>query len=272
MSQPCPTACTVFTRSTARPAGWRPSSRPPALIEEHTYLVVPSEARAWALAAGLPLPPEEYDAIQPPVSSPHVNITSPAMYTYVRGKVMLQGTAAGEGFRFYQLQAGQGLNPSDWLQASPDGSQPVQNGVLGTWDTTGLDGLYALRLVVVRQDQSVETSIVQVTVDNRAPLARLVYPVAGQILEDAAGRNLTFQAEASDGVRVARVVWLVDGRMVGVDRFGRNIHYLRISLTDHCNLRCVYCMPEDMTFRPNADLMQDDELLLLVRLFATPGI
>jgi molybdenum cofactor biosynthesis enzyme MoaA len=37
-------------------------------------------------------------------------------------------------------------------------------------------------------------------------------------------------------------------------------HYLRISLTDHCNLRCVYCMPEDMTFRPNAELMQDDEI------------
>ncbi len=55
------------------------------------------------------------------------------------------------------------------------------------------------------------------------------------------------------------------------DRFGRNIHYLRISLTDHCNLRCVYCMPEDMTFRPNAQLMQDDELMLLVRLFASMG-
>jgi cyclic pyranopterin phosphate synthase len=55
------------------------------------------------------------------------------------------------------------------------------------------------------------------------------------------------------------------------DRFGRHIHYLRISLTDHCNLRCVYCMPEDITFRPNADLMQDDEILELVRLFASLG-
>ena len=55
------------------------------------------------------------------------------------------------------------------------------------------------------------------------------------------------------------------------DRFGRKIHYLRISLTDHCNLRCVYCMPEDMTFRPNPELMQDDELMLLVRLFANLG-
>lgn len=56
------------------------------------------------------------------------------------------------------------------------------------------------------------------------------------------------------------------------DRFGRNIHYLRISLTDRCNLRCVYCMPEDMTFRPNAELMQDDEILTLTRLFANLGI
>lgn len=58
---------------------------------------------------------------------------------------------------------------------------------------------------------------------------------------------------------------------MSLDRFGRRIHYLRISLTDHCNLRCVYCMPEDMVFRPNAEMMQDDELLLLVRLFASLG-
>ena len=59
---------------------------------------------------------------------------------------------------------------------------------------------------------------------------------------------------------------------MSIDRFGRNIHYLRISLTDHCNLRCVYCMPEDMTFRPNAEMMQDDEIFSLVRLFARLGI
>lgn len=58
---------------------------------------------------------------------------------------------------------------------------------------------------------------------------------------------------------------------MAIDRFGRNIHYLRISLTDHCNLRCVYCMPEDMTFRPNAELLQDDELIQLVKLFASLG-
>src|SRR5512141_2797521 len=58
---------------------------------------------------------------------------------------------------------------------------------------------------------------------------------------------------------------------MAIDQFGRNIHYLRISLTDHCNLRCVYCMPEDQTFRPNPALMQDAEIAMLTRLFATLG-
>jgi len=58
---------------------------------------------------------------------------------------------------------------------------------------------------------------------------------------------------------------------MGFDRFGRKISYLRISLTDHCNLRCLYCMPEDMTFRPNAELMQDDEILFFTQMFANLG-
>lgn len=58
---------------------------------------------------------------------------------------------------------------------------------------------------------------------------------------------------------------------MAIDRFGRNLHYLRISLTDHCNLRCVYCMPEEMVFRPNAELMQDEEVIFLARLFARLG-
>lgn len=58
---------------------------------------------------------------------------------------------------------------------------------------------------------------------------------------------------------------------MSTDRFGRNINYMRISLTDKCNLRCVYCMPEDITFRPREELLQDDEILRLVRIFADLG-
>lgn len=56
-----------------------------------------------------------------------------------------------------------------------------------------------------------------------------------------------------------------------LDSFGRDIRYLRISLTDKCNLRCVYCMPEVMSFQPNDELMTRDEVLRLARLFVELG-
>ena len=56
------------------------------------------------------------------------------------------------------------------------------------------------------------------------------------------------------------------------DSFGRDIHYLRISLTDKCNMRCVYCMSEDMVFQPTEELMTTPEILRLVNLFARLGI
>ncbi len=55
------------------------------------------------------------------------------------------------------------------------------------------------------------------------------------------------------------------------DQYNRDINYLRISLTDACNLRCVYCMPEKMTFRPRDELLSDDELRRLIGLFAAVG-
>ena len=57
-----------------------------------------------------------------------------------------------------------------------------------------------------------------------------------------------------------------------LDHFGRNIHYLRISLTDACNLRCVYCMPENMEFRSKAELMTSAEILRLTHIFASMGV
>ena len=59
---------------------------------------------------------------------------------------------------------------------------------------------------------------------------------------------------------------------MSLDRFARNIHYLRISITDHCNLRCVYCMPENMVFRPREEMMSYDEMIRLTRIFAKLGV
>src|SRR2546425_4677407 len=57
------------------------------------------------------------------------------------------------------------------------------------------------------------------------------------------------------------------------DQYGRELKDLRISLTDRCNLRCVYCMPaEGIDFRPAEELLADHELLLLVRVAAELGV
>ncbi|MBI3741639.1 MAG: radical SAM protein, partial [Chloroflexi bacterium] len=56
------------------------------------------------------------------------------------------------------------------------------------------------------------------------------------------------------------------------DSFGREIHYLRVSLTDRCNFRCVYCMPARGNFyAPLPHLLSDDELIRLIRIAATIG-
>jgi cyclic pyranopterin phosphate synthase len=57
-----------------------------------------------------------------------------------------------------------------------------------------------------------------------------------------------------------------------VDRFGRQITYLRVSVTDRCDFRCVYCMAEDMTFLPRQDLLTLEEIDRLASAFVARGV
>jgi cyclic pyranopterin phosphate synthase len=56
------------------------------------------------------------------------------------------------------------------------------------------------------------------------------------------------------------------------DPFGRAITYLRVSVTDRCDLRCIYCMAEDMTFLPRAEVLSLEELDRLCRAFIRLGV
>ena len=135
----------------------------PQLIEEQVYLVVPGDARSWAQAAGLAIPPASYDVIQPPRFDEHVNIVSPELFSEVSGDVEIEGTAAGDDFVSYRIVVGQGLNPDRWIQVA-EGNEPVTNDTLAEWNTSSLSGLYAVQLQVVRSDQRVDTAIIQVTI------------------------------------------------------------------------------------------------------------
>ena len=58
-----------------------------------------------------------------------------------------------------------------------------------------------------------------------------------------------------------------------LDRFNRNINYLRISVTDRCNLRCRYCMPEEgVTLLKHEDILTFDEIAAFTREAVTMGI
>jgi cyclic pyranopterin phosphate synthase len=57
-----------------------------------------------------------------------------------------------------------------------------------------------------------------------------------------------------------------------IDPFGRHISYLRVSVTDRCDFRCVYCMAEDMTFLPKAEILTLEELDRLCTAFVRLGV
>src|SRR5919109_1921911 len=57
-----------------------------------------------------------------------------------------------------------------------------------------------------------------------------------------------------------------------IDPFGRSISYLRVSVTDRCDFRCVYCMAEDMSFLPKAEILSLEELDRLCSAFIRLGV
>jgi cyclic pyranopterin phosphate synthase len=57
-----------------------------------------------------------------------------------------------------------------------------------------------------------------------------------------------------------------------VDRFGRHVTYARLSVTDRCDFRCVYCMSEDMTFLPRAQVLTLEEIYAVGRAFTDLGV
>ncbi len=188
---------------------------PPAMVIENVFMDVPPEAEDWAEAVGLPQAPDEYDNLQSPQKDPTIHISSPDLFSLIAGKVAINGTAGGEDFEYFRVEAGQGLNPQTWLQIGEESYQAVESGLLTNWDTTQTpDGLYALRLQVIRTDQSLATAITQVTIDNTPPEIHIQYPAPNQALSKAPDQPLLFLVNAQDAVGVASVEWLIDGEII----------------------------------------------------------
>ncbi len=213
---------------------------PPELVQKRNYMVVPPEARLWAKDAGIPAPPTAYDTFQEPAVQPDVHISSPEMFADGRAKLEIRGSATGTNFAWYRLEYGQGLYPSGWVQVGSDNHSPVTEGLLGEWDTTNLNGLYSLRLMVVHSDQRVDQAVVQVTLDNTPPQVAITYPQTGQTLSAAQEPQVALQAQASDPY-LTKVDFYMDDVLVGESsmapfgvvwtaKTGR--HYLKVMAAD----------------------------------------
>jgi hypothetical protein len=190
---------------------------PLELVEERVYMVPPPEALEWAQQVGIEQPPQEYDSIyvQPEID-PAVNLTSLEPFAYASGELLIEGSANPEGFVYYRLQYGAGINPTRWVQIGENIDELVQDGVLGVWDTTGLNGLHTLQLVVVREGDRVDTAAVPLTIDSLPPMLQLTDPQPGQQFSRSQNDQVMIQVQASDETGLAQLAYYVDGRRIEV--------------------------------------------------------
>ena len=103
-------------------------------------------------------------------------------------------------------------NPQEWVEIARS-NIPILDSQLGEWDTTGRNGLFAIRLLVVREDNRVETALSQVTVDSIPPVINILSPQEG--ISVSGMKPVFLQADINDTSPISSVEWQVDGKSIG---------------------------------------------------------
>ncbi len=178
-------------------------------------MVLPPEANDWVREAGIPQPPTEYDTVGLPNTFGPVAIIDPAPFSYIKGAVTIKGNARDPNFQLYRLDYGKGLNPAEWTQIGTNHFGARYNADLETWDARSLDGLYSLRLTVVRGDNSIQEFVIPVTVDNTPPSVTILYP-ADHSTYTMGDEYVTIQPNVVDNISMDRVEFYVDGQLIAI--------------------------------------------------------
>ncbi len=173
------------------------AATPPQLRADRLYFDYPAQARIWAQSAKLPFPPTEYDTGGTQAASNGLTLAQPSALSRVRGAVAIVGDVTATNAQSYTLAYGTGLNPDSWFNITTSGSAHGTGVTLGQWNTSGLDGLYTVRLQVILADHSVLETTTQLTVDNIAPTVALTAPQPGTRFD---GNTIELVAEASDNL------------------------------------------------------------------------
>ena len=133
------------------------------------------------------------------------------MFGYIHGKVTITGTASSQNFTSYKVEAGKGLNPTEWVQIGATGLKPVVEDSLVVWDTTGLNGLYALRLQVIGAENRLTTSTIQVTVDNNPPVIDIKSSANSTEIMISEKPQVLITADIRDETGIKDVIIIIDG-------------------------------------------------------------
>ncbi len=189
---------------------------PPDQVQDKVFPIYPPEAADWIRENNIPQPPSEYEpSCRGVVQGGDVAITSPAAYSTIRGVVTIVGNTRVDNLDVYRLSFGKGIDPTQWTQIGADRRERVDNGTLETWDVSGLDGLYTLKLTVVDRSGRLREAAIQVIVDNQPPTVRFVNPANGAIYSPEKDEWVSIGVDANDNASMSRVEFYVDGAYIG---------------------------------------------------------
>jgi membrane peptidoglycan carboxypeptidase len=186
---------------------------PPDQIKRVSFQVFPSNAADWVRAQGIAQPPTEVDG---PCGGGElagdVQIGYPAIGARVKGGVQITGNARSGDFRAFRVEVGKDGN---WQQIGGEHGEQVSNGPLEFWDTTGFDGMYTLRLLVMENSGNVLTYEMPVVVDNNPPAVEIVHPSPDDIYTMETDELISVTADAQDDWEMDRVEFFMDGQKLG---------------------------------------------------------
>jgi len=207
---------------------------PPDQVEEKVFPIYPPEAADWVRENKIPQPPTEYDtSSRAGTVGGDVAILSPAPYSAIAGTVTIVGNVRVDNLATYRLAYGQGLDPTQWTQIGSDRSGRVDNGFLGQWDVSALDGLYTLKLTAIERNGALREAAIQVIVDNQPPTITIIHPKDGAIYTPEKDEWVSISVEAVDNRAMNRVEFYLDEGYLGVTTVAPYSKKWTIRMSDH---------------------------------------
>jgi membrane peptidoglycan carboxypeptidase len=193
---------------------------PNALRVNETYFIPPDEALDWWRANNQKLPPTTYDVLSRPDNALFNTavLTQPEALAWIRGTVEVRGVINDPAFAAYQLRFGEGaINPQNWFNIGERQTVNPEDGLLGVWDTSGLDGVYTIELTVESTNGARQRAVTQVRVDNIPPSVILTAGEQGKVYRWPSETVIPLAADVRDNLAVERVEFYNNGRLVFTD-------------------------------------------------------